>query len=239
MSKTTERHPPSLIELGQFTAVIAPFLYIIGQKYATGYFNELGCAWVSSFLSFQETLNYALPTGLAVLAGAFVAYAMFSRDLSPKIQVIVVIGLPALIIAAVFASSIFWEIQAAKISSMIISIWLCMLFGFYAVEAIHTFRNSEKGDFKEASCWALSSAFTVFSLAPGIGSEMAEYDLKHIETRFPKIAESGVLGGSTEMRLIAKVGEKFLIMEKSGDTRGFYLKSNLDTLKILPMSRGL
>lgn len=74
---------------------------------------------------------------------------------------------------------------------------------------------------------------------PSIGSEIAASHLERIETHFSKIAESGVFGVSTEMRLIAKVGEKFLIMETSGDTRGFYLKSSLDTLKILPMTRPL
>lgn len=236
---TAERQSPSLIELGQITAVIAPFLYLIGQQYAAGYFNQFGCTWVAGFLTFQETLNYALPTSLFVLIGAFLAYAIFSHEISPKAQLIIILGLPALIIGGVFLSSIFWAVSAAKISSTIISVWLCMLFGFYTVEAIHTSRQPQKKGFKEACCWALSSAFTVYNLSPNIGSEIAASHLQRIETRFPKLAESGVFGVSTEKRLIAKVGEKFLIMETSGDTRGFYLKSSLGKLKILPMTRPL
>lgn len=237
VSITAERQSPSLIEFGQTTAVIAPFLYLIGQKYAAGYFNQLGCTWVAGFLTFQETLIYALPTSIVVLAGAFLAYTIFSNGVSPKTQVVIILGLPALIIGSVFLSSIFWAVQATKISSLIISIWLCMLFGFYTMEAIHTYRQPQRRGFKEACCWAVSSAFIVYNLSPHLGSEMAASELKRIETRFPKIAESGIFGVSTEMRLIAKVGEKFLIMETSGGTRGFYLKSSLDTLKILPMTR--
>lgn len=237
MSTTAERQSPSLIEFGQATAVIAPFLYLIGQKFAVGYFNQLGCVWVAGFLTFQETLNYALPTSFFVLVGAFLAYAILSYDVSAKIQAIIILGLPAIVIGGVFASAIFWDVPAGQIATVIISIWLCVLFGFYSVEAIHTFRQPQKRGFKEACCWALSSAFTVHSLTPYIGSQIAASDLKKVEVRFPKLAESGFFGVSNERRLIAKVGEKFLIMETSGDRRSFYLKSSLDTLKILPMTR--
>lgn len=239
MSNTAERQSPSLTEFGQTTAIIAPFLYIIGQKYAAGYFNQLGCTWVAGFLTFQETLNYALPTSFFVLLGAFLGYVVFSHGASAKTQLIIILGLPVLAIVAVFVSAIFWDVSVAKVSSTIISVWLCMLFGFYSVEAVHTFKQPQKRGFKEACCWVIGSAFTVYNLSASLGSEIAESDLKKIETRFPKIAQPGVFGVSTEARLIAKVGEKFLIMETSGDTREFYLKSNLDALKILPMTRPL
>lgn len=239
MSSTAERQSPSLAEVGQTTAIIAPFLYIIGQKYAAGYFNQLGCPWVAGFLTFQETLNNALPTSFFGLSGAFLGYIVFSHGASRKIQLIIILGIPALIIGGVFLSAIFWDVPVAKFLSVTISVWLCVLFGFYSVEAVHTFRQPQKRGFKEACGWAITSAFMVYNLSPNLGSEIAESDLKKIETRFPKIAQPGVFGVSSEARLMAKVGEKFLIMETSGDTREFYLKSSLDALKILPMTRPL
>lgn len=239
MTSTAESRSTSLIEIGQVTAVVAPFLYLIGQKFAIGYFNHLGCAWVASFLTFQETLTYAFLPALFVLIGAFLAYAMFSQDVKPKTQLIVTVGAPVFLIAILFIASIFWSVSAADISLKIINIWLCMIFGFYSVEAIHAYKQPRKRAFSEACCWAFSSAFSVITLSSGIGTMVATSDLERIDARFPIISETSVFGDATEQRLIAKVSDRFLIMETSGQKRGFYLKSNLDTRKVRPMTRPL
>ncbi|WP_122665314.1 hypothetical protein [Pseudomonas viridiflava] len=228
---------PSLIELGQVTAVSAPFAYLLGQKHAAGYFNELGCTWVADYLTFQETLTYALPTSLLIVTGAVLAYFLFSHNVSVKTQVSCILGIPLLIIAGAFILSFFTTISVTNVFTPLANIWLCMLFGFYSVEALHTYNLPDRKGFVEASGWALSSAFTVFTLASGIGSMVATADLDRIDDRFPVLTEPGLFGSTKERRLVAKVGDRFLIMEGSTEKHDFYLKSNLDNFKILPIHK--
>lgn len=239
MTNTVGSRSTSLIEIGQVTAVLAPFLYLIGQKFAIGYFNYLGCAWVANFLTFQETLTYAFLPALFVLIGAFLAYAMFSQDVTVKTQLFLTVAAPLCVIAILFIASIFWPVPASDISLKIINIWLCMIFGFYSVEAIHAYKQPRKRGFSQAGVYAFSSAFSLVTLSSGIGTMVATSDLERIDARFPIISETGVFGDATEQRLIAKVSDRFLIMESLGDKRGFYLKSNLDTRKVRPMTRPL
>lgn len=239
MTSTAEPRSSSLIEIGQVTAVLAPFLYLIGQKFATGYFNHLGCAWVANFLTFQETLTYAFLPALFVLTGAFFAYAMFSQNATAKTQLLLTVVAPVCVIAILFIAAIFWEVPAGDISLKVINIWLCMIFGFYSVEAIHAYKQPRKRGFSQASVYAFSSAFSLVTLSSGIGTMVATSDLERIDARFPIVSETGVFGDASEQRLIAKVSDRFLIMETLGEKRGFYLKSNLDTRKVRPMTRPL
>lgn len=226
---------PSLIELGQVTAVSAPFGYLLGQKSATGYFNELGCTWAANYLTFQETLNYALPTSLIIVSGAVLAYFLFAHKVSARSQAACVLGLPLLVIVAAFVTSLFTPVSMPNVFSKLANFWLCMLFGFYSVEALYTYRLSTKEGFREAFGLALSSAFTVFGLSSEIGSMVATADMERITDRFPPLAEPGFSGATNDRRLVAKVGDRFLIMEGISNKRTFYLKANLDNFKILPI----
>ncbi|MFB3304067.1 hypothetical protein [Pseudomonas sp. AMR01] len=57
---------------GQQTTIIAPLLYILGQKYASSFFGTLGSGWIVSQLTFQEVIFYSLQITLPILTAAFI-----------------------------------------------------------------------------------------------------------------------------------------------------------------------
>lgn len=223
--KTSAARPA--IELGQVTALAAPILYLFGQRYASGYFGTLGCGWAADHLSFQQTLNYALPTVMLFLFGAFTGFGLLGSKTKPRTIFWIVVGIPIGI--ALLMVVIGWLRHTSVTDNLfkLITIWLCILFGYYSVDAIYEFRKPVRNGLRDALFVVISSATTVYAICPFIGSIAAELHESSPNKFYPSLVEPGIFGHAKAKVLVAKVGEKFLLMEGAGASREFWLSDDL------------
>lgn len=222
----------TLSVIGQLATITVPILYILGKKYASAYFSELGCGWAINFLSFQETVFYALPIALPVLIGALAALQMmldgvpFNKITKRSLYILLIL----LSLVSVFYFFSKFNYQNAMIS--IICYWMLVSFGGYISDLFLAMKRDDKKYLRSAAAWTIGSVIVVYNVADMLGTNDAKTTNENTKEKWPTISNGYTYGASNTQRLVTKVGDKYLVLEESSEKRLFKILSNLDGYSI-------
>lgn len=234
-----QTHEPGVIsELAQSATILIPLAYLLGSNYAKGYFTELKCGWAYKFLTFQETLSYALPTALAILLG-FILTLNLLLDSIKYIKILkFYLFVPGSILAIALVANHSLEFMTVKVIMWIIAFWISVIFGSYAADTLYILRSPNKEGLKGSVAYLLACSFSIFGAANMFGSASAHYDIENMDRIFPRLSEGYISSTAPSKRLIAKVGDKYLISDLEKTKRTFSLRENLGnfTIQLMPSS---
>lgn len=222
----------SVSELAQLATILVPFAYILGQKYAAGYFTELNCGWAYKLLTFQETLSYSTPTALAVFVGAAITLQLLFAGIRYIKILTTILYIPLTIFLLTIIANYYFKFTSTSMILWASALWTCLLFGSYIADTIFLLKSRERKGLSSSVVFLIASSFTIYSAAGTFGSLSAEYDVRHMDKSFPRLSEGFTGENSFPKRLITKVGDKYLISNLHEDARTFELHSNLDKFSI-------
>lgn len=223
--------PSTVNELAQLATILIPFAYILGQQYAAAYFNGLGCGWAYKFLTFQETLTYSLPTALSILIGVSITLQLLFADIKYMKIFRVMFYVPVAIFFACLIANHYLNFTTSRSFVWAGAMWTCAIFGSYIADTLYLFKSKNTKQVNFSAAFVTMSSITIYITASTFGSLSAESDRENMERAFPKLNE-GFIGNSTSKRLIAKVGDKYLISNLDIDTRHFQLLENINKYTI-------
>lgn len=218
----------TLSAIAQLTTIVAPLLYLLGRKYASAYFDSLGCGWAISHLTLQETIFYALPTTIPILAAIFFSLEILLNGTSyatlRKTLIYVFISLLAVITICNF----FWNFNYLDTISRLCAYGFFISFGIYISEIFLVVKRNDASNFKLAIAWVVGSMAVIYGTAATLGSIDASRALDSAEKNFPLLTKGATYGRPQALRLVSKLGDKYLLIDQSNGKNLFRIESNID-----------
>jgi hypothetical protein len=227
----------SISAIAQLATIAAPLLYLLGRKYSSAYFDGLGCGWVHSHLTIQETISYSLPVTLPILAATLSSLELFLKGTSYQSVKKGLIYISIVFLAIVTATSFFWSFNLLNALSKVIYYAFLISFGMYVSHVFVAVKRNNAPHLTSGIAWLVGSLVVVYGSAATLGSVDASSSLENPEKSFPLMTKGPDYGKPQSLRLISKVGDKYLMLYQSHGKTLFRLESNVDSYTIHPLER--
>ncbi|UST94525.1 hypothetical protein [Pseudomonas siliginis] len=227
----------SIAAIGQLATIAAPLLYLLGRKYSSAYFDELGCGWVNSHLTIQETISYSLPVTLPVLAATLLSLELFLNGTSYHVIKKGLIYTCIMFLIIIAGASFFWSFNLLNALLKLTYYGFLISFGMYMAHVFVAVKRNNAPNLTSGVAWLIGSLVVVYGSAATLGSVDASTSLDHPEKIFPLMTKGPDYGRPQMLRLISKVGDKYLVIDQSNGEKIFRLESNIDSYTIYPLVR--
>ncbi|MBJ2237134.1 hypothetical protein JFT61_20180 [Pseudomonas fluorescens] len=227
----------SISAIGQLATIAAPLLYLLGRKYSSAYFDELGCGWVNSHLTIQETISYSLPVTLPILVATLLSLELFLNGTSYQAIKKGLIYIFIVFLTVIIVASFFWSFNLLNTLSKFTYYGFLISFGMYISHVFVAVKRSDAPNLTSGVAWLIGSLVVVYGSAATLGSVDASSSLEYPEKNFPLMKKGPDYGRPQTLRLISKVGDKYLMIDQSHGKKLFRLESNIDSYTIYPLGR--
>jgi hypothetical protein len=218
----------TLSAIGQLTTIVAPLLYLLGRKYASAYFDSLGCGWATSHLTLQETIFYALPTTMPILAAIFFSLEILLNGTSYASLRKTLIYIFITLLAVITACNFFWNFNYLDAILRLFAYGFFISFGIYISEIFLAVKRNDASNLKSAIAWVVGSTAVIYGTAATLGSIDANRALDSAEKNFPLLTKGATYGRPQALRLVSKIGDKYLLIDQSNGENFFRMESNID-----------
>jgi hypothetical protein len=218
----------ALSAIGQLATIIAPLLYLLGRKYASAYFDSLGCGWVISHLTIQESILYSLPVTVPILAAIFLSLEILINGTSYQTLRRTLIYAFIALLLIVTICRFFWSFSYLEATSRLFAYGFFTSFGIYVSEIFLAVKRNDAPNLKSAIAWIVGSTVVVYGTAATLGSVDASRVLESPEKFFPLITKGPAYGRPQALRLVSKVGDKYLLIDQVSGKNLFRIESNID-----------
>ncbi|HKR39429.1 MAG TPA: hypothetical protein VJU59_07045 [Paraburkholderia sp.] len=227
----------SVSAIGQLATIAAPLLYLLGRKYSSAYFDELGCGWVNSHLTIQETISYSLPVTLPILAASLLSLELFLNGTSHQVMKKGLMYISIIFLTVIVVASFFWSFNLINTLSKFTYYGFLISFGMYISHVFVAVKRNNAPNLTSGIAWLIGSLVVVYGSAATLGSVDASSSLEYPEKNFPLMRKGPDYGRPQTLRLITKVGDKYLIIVQARGEKSFQLESNIDSYTIYPLGR--
>ena len=109
-------------------------------------------------------------------------------------------------------------------------------FGIFISHTFLELRRRGIPHVQSAIAWIMGSTVVIYGSAATMGSIDATRSLDSPENSFPLITKGPESGRYLGMRLVSKVGDKYLLMYYVNGDKKFRIESNLDGYTIQPLN---
>ena len=218
----------TLSAIGQLTTIVAPLLYLLGRKYASAYFESLGCGWVVPHLTLQETIFYAVPTTMPILAAIFFSLEVLLNGTSYTSLRKALAYIATISLALITICYLFWNFNYLDVVSRLVAYGLFISYGIYISETFLAVRRNDAPNLKSAIAWIVGCTVAIYGTAATLGNIDANRDLNSAERNFPLLTKDPTYGRPQALRLVSKVGDKYLLIDQSTGKKLFRIESNID-----------
>ncbi len=223
--------------IGQLTTIIAPILYILGYKYASSYFDGLGTGWIVSQINLQETIFYSLQITIPILTAVFFTMELLLDGVPYEKIRKVILWSGGVILLATSICALIWNFNYTYTLLKLTAYGFFVLYGAYIAEVFLAFRRGKSENLKSAIGWIIGSTAFLFVNASTLGEFDAMNALESPEKKFPVILQNPNSGRPQTLRLVSRIGEKYLLMDQANNKKVFRLESNLDGYMIQPLDK--
>lgn len=237
LKNISENKLGSISAIGQLATIAAPLLYLLGRKYSSAYFDGLGCGWVNSHLTIQETISYSLPVTLPILAAILTSIELFLNGSSYQSVKKGLLYIFIAFLAAVTVTSFFWDFNLLNALSKVIYYGFLISFGMYISHIFVALKRNNAPNLTSGIAWLAGSLVVVYGSAATLGSIDASSSLEYPEKNFPLMTKGPEYGRPQALRMISKVGDKYLMLDQTHGNTLFRLESNIDSYTIHPLNR--
>jgi hypothetical protein len=218
----------ALSAIAQLTTIIAPLLYLLGRKYASAYFDSLGCGWVISHLTIQESIFYSLPITVPILAAIFLSLEILLNGTSYQTLRRTLIYAFIAFFLIVTVCSFFWSFNYLEAMSRLFAYGFFVSFGIYISEIFLAVKRNDAPNLKAAIAWVIGSTVIIYGAAATLGSVDASRALESPEKIFPLMTKGSAYGRPQALRLVSKIGDKYLLIDQASGKNLFRIESNID-----------
>jgi hypothetical protein len=214
--------------IGQLTTIIAPLLYILGQKYASSFFGSLGSEWIVPQLSFQEIIFYSLQITVPILTASFITLELLINGCTYEKIRKCIIYITLFAFLALTTCNFIWNINYSHNLIKITAYSFFIIYGAYITELFLAFRRGNSKNFKSGIGWIIGSTAFLFGSAGTLGDFDAMNALEFPENKFPLVIQSSNQWKPQTLRLVSRIGDKYLLMDYINGKKVFRIESNLD-----------
>jgi hypothetical protein len=143
----------------------------------------------------------------------------------------------AVIFVAINICVFIWDFNYSYTLIKLTAYGFFIIYGAYIAEVFLAFRRGKPVNLKSAIGWIVGSTAFLFGSAGTLGDFDAMNALEFPENKFPLILQNPNSGKPQTLRLVSRIGDKYLLMDQAYDKKVFRIESNLDGYMILSLDK--
>lgn len=222
----------SIIKLSQATIFFSLLLFLVQYKWLEYFYSAIGAGWVVSHFTWNQILFTATPYGGIFLLAVFI-FAIFPGRMTTTIR------FTALAICH-FLTFLVALYKADGISLiLLVSVWLFsglfLLLGGLVVNTL--FFKPENGGSRISPLVVVFVFGIIYVSNMRVADMVSIYRLDNSDEYYPQLTEEGIFGRTDTPKLIAPIGDKFLLLNETPKGKQFRLVEDISKYRIHSIKR--